>query len=44
MLTISDPAFAGPLAGVPLGLDLYHVFEKEIRESTDFVALVDKIG
>ena len=22
-----DPTFAGPLAGVPLGLDVYHIFE-----------------
>jgi betaine reductase len=27
-----DPTFAGPLAGVPLGLPVFHVFEPEIRE------------
>ena len=30
-----DPTFAGPLAGVPLGLAVYHVFEEAIREETD---------
>ena len=26
-----DPTFAGPLAGVQLGLPVYHIFEQEIR-------------
>ena len=26
-----DPSFAGPLAGVPLGLPVYHVFEEAVR-------------
>lgn len=26
-----DPSFAGPLAGVPLGLPVFHVFEPEIK-------------
>lgn len=26
-----DPSFAGPLAGVPLGLPVVHVFEPDIR-------------
>lgn len=26
-----DPAYAGPLAGVQLGLDVYHVLDDEIR-------------
>jgi glycine reductase len=30
-----DPTFAGPLAGVPLGLPVYHIFEKEIRDACD---------
>lgn len=30
-----DPTFAGPLAGVPLGLAVYHVFDEAIREECD---------
>ena len=26
-----DPSYAGPLAGVPLGLPVFHVFESEIK-------------
>ena len=26
-----DPSYAGPLAGVPLGLPVFHIFEREIR-------------
>src|SRR4029434_6067882 len=27
-----DPSYAGPLAGVPLGLPVLHVFESEVRD------------
>lgn len=30
-VTNGDPSFAGPLAGVPLGLPVYHVFDEAIR-------------
>ena len=30
-VTNGDPTFAGPLAGVPLGRAVYHVFDEEIR-------------
>ncbi len=30
-LTLGDPTFAGPLAGVSLGLPVYHVLEPEIK-------------
>src|SRR5947208_2949902 len=26
-----DPSYAGPLAGVPLGLPVFHVFEPELK-------------
>ena len=29
-----DPTFAGPLAGVQLGLKAYHVFEDEIKNES----------
>jgi betaine reductase len=31
-VTAGDPTFAGPLAGVPLGLKVYHVCENAIKE------------
>ena len=34
-VTNGDPTFAGPLAGVPLGLRVYHVFEDEIKGEVD---------
>jgi betaine reductase len=30
-LTVGDPSFAGPLAGVSLGLPIYHILEPEVR-------------
>lgn len=30
-----DPTFSGPLAGVPLGLPVYHVLEEEIASGAD---------
>ncbi len=30
-LTIGDPSFAGPLAGVSLGLPIYHILEPEVK-------------
>jgi glycine reductase len=32
-VTIGDPSFAGPLAGVSLGLPVYHILEPEIKEA-----------
>lgn len=34
-VTNGDPTFAGPLAGVSLGLPVYHIFEQDIREECD---------
>ncbi len=34
-VTNGDPTFAGPLAGVPLGLSVYHVLEAEIKGEID---------
>lgn len=30
-VSAGDPTFAGPLAGVQLGLSVYHIFEEEIK-------------
>jgi len=34
-VTAGDPTFAGPLAGVALGLSVYHIFEEPIRAEAD---------
>ena len=34
-VTNGDPTFAGPLAGVPLGLPVYHIFDEDIRSECD---------
>ncbi len=34
-VTRGDPTFAGPLAGVELGLAAYHVFEPEVKALID---------
>jgi len=48
-VTEGDPTYAGPLAGVALGIPVYHVLEPEIlralpeavrREKLDFASLV----
>lgn len=32
-LTQGDPSYAGPLAGVPLGLPVYHILEDRVKET-----------
>lgn len=34
-VTAGDPTFAGPLAGVQLGLRVYHACEPEIKDEVD---------
>ncbi len=34
-VTRGDPTWAGPLAGVPLGLPVFHILEEEIKASVD---------
>lgn len=34
-VTNGDPTFAGPLAGVQLGLRVYHILEPEIKSEVD---------
>lgn len=34
-VTAGDPTYAGPLAGVPLGLPVYHIFEDAVRAEAD---------
>lgn len=34
-VTTGDPSYAGPLAGVGLGLQAYHVFEPSVKAAID---------
>lgn len=34
-VTTGDPSYAGPLAGVGLGLQAYHVFEPNVKAAID---------
>ena len=34
-VTAGDPTYAGPLAGVSLGLPVYHVFDEAIKTEAD---------
>lgn len=34
-VTAGDPTFAGPLAGTPLGLPVYHILDPEIKAAAD---------
>ena len=43
-VTAGDPTFAGPLAGVQLGLTVYHCVEPEFKESVDAGVYEDQIG
>lgn len=39
-----DPTYAGPLAGVQLGLPVYHIFDDVIRKECDPVAWDEQIN
>lgn len=43
-VTAGDPAFAGPLAGVSLGLPVYHVFDEAVKEEADPAAWEEQVG
>lgn len=34
-VVLGDPTYAGPLAGVALNLDVYHVVEAEVKDEAD---------
>lgn len=39
-----DPTFAGPLAGVQLGLKVYHVVEPQFKDAVDPEVYDEQIG
>ena len=41
---LGDPAYAGALAGVQLGLDVYHVLDEDIRNDVPPEVWDDQIG
>jgi len=43
-VTNGDPTFAGTLAGVPLGLRVYHCVEQEFKNEVDSAVYDEQIG
>jgi glycine reductase len=43
-LTQGDPSYAGPLAGVPLGLHVYHVLEDDVKAAIPSEIYEEEIG
>src|SRR2546423_14816388 len=43
-VVLGDPAYAGALAGVQLGLDVYHVLEEPVRTDVPDDVWDDQIG
>lgn len=43
-VTNGDPTYAGPLAGVQLGLRVYHAIEPEFKESVNEQIYEEQIG
>src|SRR3972149_4492780 len=43
-VTIGDPAYVGPLAGVPLGLPVVHILEQEVKEQVDPAVYDEQAG
>ncbi len=39
-----DPTYAGPLAGVSLGLPVYHILEDEVKEHIDPEVYQQQVG
>jgi len=43
-VTLGDPTFAGPLTGVSLKLDVYHICEPEIKEQIPADLYEEQVG
>jgi hypothetical protein len=43
-VTVGDPTYAGPLAGVALGLGVYHILEDEIKVAIPEDVYQDQVG
>lgn len=43
-VTLGDPTFAGPLAGVSLGLQVFHVTEPAVQAACDADVFEEQVG
>jgi glycine reductase len=43
-VTSGDPAYAGPLAGVSLGLPVVHILEPQVKEQVDPAIYSEQVG
>ncbi len=43
-VTAGDPTFAGPLAGVQLGLSVYHITEEAVKEVVNSDVYEEQVG
>lgn len=43
-MTSGDPTYVGPLAGVALGLAVYHVLEPALKASVDETIYDEQVG
>jgi glycine/sarcosine/betaine reductase complex component A len=43
-VTLGDPAYVGPLAGVQLGLPVVHILEDDIKQDVDPAVWEEQVG
>ncbi len=43
-VTLGDPAYVGPLAGVQLGLPVVHILEEDVKEQVDDGVYDEQVG
>jgi betaine reductase len=43
-VTVGDPSYVGPLAGVSLGLPVFHILEEEIKAQVDDAVWQEQLG
>jgi glycine/sarcosine/betaine reductase complex component A len=43
-VTVGDPAYVGPLAGVQLGLPVVHILEDDVRQDVDPAVWEEQVG
>ena len=43
-VTMGDPAYVGPLAGVQLGLPVVHILEEDVKQQVDPAVYEEQVG
>lgn len=43
-VTLGDPAYVGPLAGVSLGLPVVHILDEDVKEQIDPAVYDEQVG